>query len=34
MFFLVNDVINSGPIAVTKQMKDIHAALRLELEYI
>jgi hypothetical protein len=33
MFFLINDVVNCGPIAVAKQMKDIHVKLQLELKY-
>lgn len=33
-FFLINHVINCDTIAVTKQMKDIHVKLQLELEYI
>lgn len=33
-FFLINYVINCDTIAVTKQMKDIHVKLQLEVEYI
>lgn len=33
-FFLMNHAINCDTVAVTKQMKDTHEKLQLELEYI